>query len=193
MLQVLKTRTKRYKVGCETFLSVPRSDTVRSSLTETSAFHSPQENGENSVLETLSRVHSFHWLRAFLKSNSGYLWTPLIKCFESRYVKSMLFHFPMTVVLFQRIWSFSFNRFVSLNQVHRMANQVGDKSQRAVHLNFSKVSDFHCLRIAWFLLFLIQFELRDSENYHSQLKSLLPKIQKRDLARVSIIRQTYYS
>ena len=117
---------------------------------------------------------------------------PLIKCFESKYVKSMLFHFPMNVVLFQRIWSFSFNRFVSLNQIHRMANQVGDKSQRAVHLNFSKVSDFHCLRIPWYLLFLIQFELRDSENYHSQLKTLLPKIQIRDLARVSIIRQTYY-
>ena len=58
-----------------------------------------------------------------------------------------------------------------------MANQVGDKSQRAVHLNFSKVSDFHCLRIPWFLLFLIQFELSDSENYHSQLKSRLPKMQ----------------
>ena len=56
-----------------------------------------------------------------------------------------------------------------------MANQVGDKSQRAVHLNFSKVSDFHCLRNPRFLLFLIQFELRDSENYHSQLKSRLPK------------------
>ena len=24
----------------------------------------------------LSQEHSFHWLRAFLKSNSGYLWTP---------------------------------------------------------------------------------------------------------------------
>ena len=71
-----------------------------------------------------------------------------------------------------------------------MANQEGDKSQRAVHLNFSKVSDFHCLRNPRFLLFLIQFELRDSENYHSQLKS---KMQKRDLARVSIRRQKYYS
>ena len=145
MLQVLKTRTKRYKVGSETFLFVPRSDTVKSSNFRLS--HSPQEYGENSVLETLSRVHSSRWLRAFLKSNSGYLWTPPIKCFDSKYVKSMLFHFPMNVVLFQRIWSFSFNRFVSLNQIHRMANQVGDKSQRAVHLNFSKVSDFHCLRI----------------------------------------------
>ena len=74
-----------------------------------------------------------------------------------------------------------------------MAIQVGDKSQRAVHLNFSKMSDFHCLRIPWFLLFLIQFELSDSENYHSQLKSRLPKMQKRDLARVSIRRQKYYS
>ena len=118
---------------------------------------------------------------------------PLIKCFESKYVKSMLFHFRMTVVLFQRIWPFSFNRFMSLNQIHRMANQVGDKSHRAVHRNSTKVSDFHCLLIPWFLLFLIQFKLRDSENYHSQLKSLLPKIQKRDLARVSIRRQTYYS
>ena len=58
---------------------------------------------------------------------------------------------------------------MSLNQIHRMANQEGDKSQRVVHLNFSKVSDFHCLRNPRFLLFLIQFELRDSENYHSQL------------------------
>ena len=74
-----------------------------------------------------------------------------------------------------------------------MAKQEGDKSQRAVHLNFSKVSDFHCLRNPRFFLFLIQFELRDSENYHSLLKSRLPKMQKRDLARVSTRRQTYYS
>ena len=47
----------------------------------TSAFHSPQGNRENSVLETLSRVQSFRWLRAFLKSNSGYLWTPPDKVF----------------------------------------------------------------------------------------------------------------
>ena len=29
----------------------------------TFAFHSPQNNGKNSVLETLGRVHSFCWLR----------------------------------------------------------------------------------------------------------------------------------
>ena len=190
MLQVLKTRTKRYKVKH----SYSSRDQILLNH-RTSAFHSPQENGrgKNSVLETLIRVHSSRWLRAFLKSNSGYLWTPPDKVFWLQICQSMLFHFPMNVVLFQRIWSFSFNHLVSLNQIHRMANQVGDKSQRAVHLNFSKVSDFHCLRIPWFLLFLIQFELSDSKNYHSQLKSRLPKMQKRDLARVSIRRQTYYS
>ena len=90
---------------------------------------------------------------------------PLKKCFESKFVKSMLFHFPMTVnlfviipwslntvALFQRIWSLSFNRFVS-EPNHRMANQVDDKSHRAVHLNFSTVSDFHYLGIPYFFFF----------------------------------------
>ena len=190
MLQVLKTRTKRYKVGSETFLSVPRLDTVKSSNFRLS--QSAREREKVSSRLSVECTLSTGWER-FWKAIRDTCGRPLIKCFDSKYVKSMLFHFPMNVVLFQRIWSFSFNRFVSLNQIHRMANQVGDKSQRAVHLNFSKVSDFHCLRIPWFLLFLIQFELSDSENYHSQLKSRLPKMQKRDLARVSIRRQTYYS
>ena len=160
----------------------------------TSAFHTVRKSTGKTVSSRLSVEYTLPagWER-FWKAIPDTCGRPLIKCFVSKYVKSMLFHFPMNVVLFQRIWSFSFNRFVSLNQIHRMANQVGDKSQRAVHLNFSKVSDFHCLRIPWFLLFFIQFELSDSENYHSQLKSRLPKMQKRDLARVSIRRQTYYS
>ena len=191
MLQVLKTRTKRYKVGSETFLSVPRSDTVTSSNFRLS--QSARERGKQCPRDSQSSTLFLLVERCFWKAIPDTCGRPLIKCFESKYVKSVLFHFLMTVVLFQKIWSFAFNRFVSLNQIHWMANQVGDKSQRAVHLNFSKVSDIHCLRFPWFLLFLIQFELSDSENYHSQLKSLLPKIQKRDLARVSIRRQTYYS
>ena len=90
---------------------------------------------------------------------------PLIKCFEYKFVECMSFHFPMTVnlfviipwslntvALFQRIWSLSFNRFVS-EPNHRMANQVDDKSHRAVHLNFSTVSDFHYLGIPYFFFF----------------------------------------
>ena len=182
MLQVLKTRTERYKVGSETFLSVPRLDTVKSSnfRLSQSAREREKVSSRLSVEYTLSTVWERFWKA--IRDTCG---RPLIKCFDSKYVKGMLFHFPMNVVLFQRIWSFSFNRFASLNQIHRMANQVGDKSPRCLIFT---VFEFH-----EFLLFLIQFELSDSENYHSQLKSRLPKMQKRDLARVSIRRQTYYS
>ena len=139
MLQVLKTRTKRYKVGFETFLSVPRLDTVKSSNFRLS--QSAREREKVSSRLSVECTLSTGWER-FWKAIRDTCGRPLIKCFDSKYVKSMLFHFPMNVVLFQRIWSFSFNRFASLNQIHRMANQVGDKSPRCLIFTVFEFHDF---------------------------------------------------
>ena len=171
---------------------------------ETSSFHSPQENGENSVLETLSRVHSFRWLRRSFEKQFRILVDAPWKVFWIQISRKHVVSFLMTVnlfaiipwplstvVLFQRIWSFSFNRFVSLNQIHRMANQVINRIGQST-LTFQRCLIFTIYVFHISSLF-IQYELRSSEISHTRLKSLLPKMQKRDLARVSIRRQTHYS
>ena len=72
-----------------------------------------------------------------------------------------------------------------------MANQVINRIGQST-LTFQRCLIF-TIYVFHISSLLIQYELRSSENSHTRLKSLLPKMQKRDLARVSIRRQTHYS
>ena len=72
-----------------------------------------------------------------------------------------------------------------------MANQVINRIGQST-LTFQRCLIF-TIYVFHISSLLIQYELRSSEISHTRLKSLLPKMQKRDLARVSIRRQTHYS
>ena len=134
------TLTKDTRWQWNILIPLDWSDTVTSSFTKTSVSTVRKSLGKTVCSRLSSTPLSAGWESIFEKQIPDSCGRSLKECFESKYVKVFCFIFP---------W----NLFANIPRIHRMANQVDDKSQRAIHLNFSTVSDFHCLRIPYFFPF----------------------------------------
>ena len=124
------TLTKDTRWQWNILIPLDWSDTVTSSFTKTSVSTVRNSLGKTVCTRLSSTPLSAGWERIFEKQIPDSCGHPLKECFEFKYVKSILFHFPMKLVckyslitqyvyvLFQSIL-FSFNCFLNLNQIHR--------------------------------------------------------------------------